>query len=179
MNTNLLIAVVAVLGSLVVVEGAIICFLILNRKKFAKKVKKQNSDKSVAKREKVLRNKIADLYGEIERLEKQYNFYKKEAIRYKEKAADYAYAMEEITSLYRKACETISDYVQEGILIKNFSDSKAAYEEFSNTWRDLQVRKYVETYKLENIINDPQDLENLFGTSDMGFLSEVFEKVEA
>lgn len=168
MNTNLLIAVIAILGGVVCLQGAIICFLFANRKKFAKKVK----------REKALRNKISSLYAEVERLEKQSNHYKAESKRYKAKASEYAYAMEDIRVLYQKACTTISEYVQAGLLIKSFSESKAAYEDFLATWRDLQIRKYVQTYNLRNIIEDPEELEFLFGTSDMGFLSEVFEQVE-
>lgn len=175
MNTNLLIAVIAILGGVVCLQGAIICFLFANRKKFAKKVKKANSNKMVEKREQSYRQKISNLYGEIDRLEKQYSFYKSEAKRYKEKATDYAYAMEDVTKLYRKACETISNYVREGLLIKNFSDSVSAYEQFTSTWRDLNYRKYIETYKFSEVISQPQELEELFGTSDMGILSEVFQ----
>lgn len=176
MNTNLLLTIIAVLGSITILQGAMICFMILNRKKFSKKMKRRTS--VVKKREKTLREQIANLFGEIEKLEKQVAFYKGNMKTYKEKASEYAYAMEEIIRLYQKACTTISEYVQAGLLIKSFSESKAAYEDFLATWRDLQIRKYVQTYNLRNIIEDPEELEFLFGTSDMGFLSEVFEQVE-
>ena len=99
--------------------------------------------------------------------------------KYKDKMEDYAYAMNKVTSLYEKACTTISEYVQSGLLIREFSDSRIAYDDFQNTWKDLQFRKYIRTYKLGDIVNEPEELKFLFGTSDMGFLSEIFSKIEA
>lgn len=172
---NSLIMIIIVLGSAVVLEGLIIAFLIRNRKNFSKKVKKQFSDKNVVRREKGYLEKISDLYQEVERLEKQLVFYKSEVSRWKQKATEYAYAMQDIVELYSKACETISNYLREGLLIKSFSDSSSAYDHFRITWRDLQSRRFIDTYKFQEILDDPEELEFLFGTSDMNYLAEVFQ----
>ena len=167
MKENLLLV---VLIGVVMAQGAIIAYLI----DFIKKMKSRNDNKGIARKEKGYLEKISDLYEEVERLEYQLSFYKGEVAKWKEKATEYAYAMEDITVLYGKACETITNYIREGLLIRSFSDSVSAYEHFTNTWRDLNSRRFVETYKFNEILNDPQDLEDLFGTSDMEFLSEVF-----
>lgn len=180
MNTNLILAIAIVLLGLVsIAEGALIVMLIKSRKEYAKKIKRRYANKTVERTQRVLKEKINDLYEEVERLEKQLAFHKGEVRRYKEQMSEYAYAMNKVTVLYEKACTTISEYVQSGLLIREFSDSRIAYDDFQNTWRDLQFRKYIKTYKLGDIINEPTELEFLFGTSDMEFLSEIFNKIEA
>lgn len=180
MNTNLiLIIAVALLGLISIAEGALIVMLIKSRKDYAKKIKRKYANRNVNRTIKALREKVSDLNEEVERLENQLDFQKSETKRFKDKIGDYAYAYNKITSLYEKACTTISEYVQSGLLIRQFSDSRTAYDDFQNTWKDLQFRKYIRTYKLGDIVNEPEELEFLFGTSDMGFLSEIFSKLEA
>ena len=180
MNTNLiLIIAVALLGLISIAEGVLIVMLINSRKDYAKKIRRKYIDRNVDRTVKTLKEKIRDLSEEVERLEQQLDFHKGEVRRYKDKMEDYAYAMNKVTSLYEKACTTISEYVQSGLLIREFSDSRIAYDDFQNTWKDLQFRKYIRTYKLGDIVNEPEELKFLFGTSDMGFLSEIFSKIEA
>lgn len=166
---------IVVLAIAALFEGGVIFCLVEGRISFAKKMKKQYLDKNVAIREKGYLTKISDLYEEVERLEKQLTFYKGELVRWKEKAADYAHAMQDIAELYSKACGTISDYLREGLLIKSFSNSSSAYDHFNMTWKDLQNRRFIETYKFHDILDNPEQLEQLFGTCDMEYLSQVFQ----
>lgn len=175
MKEILLLIVIAVLSTVVIAQGIVIYFLIKNRRNYARKIKRQNTDKAVARREKGYLEKISNLYSEVERLEGQLSFYKNEVTKWKQKASEYAYAMQDIVALYSKACETISNYLREGYLIRNISDSQSGYEHFKTTWRDLQNRRFIDTYKFNEILDDPDELEFLFGTSDMNYLAEVFQ----
>lgn len=165
---------IVVLAIAALFEGGVIFCLVENRASFAKKIKDKYLDKNVARKEKGYLTKISDLYEEVERLEKQLVFHKDEIVRWKSKAHDYAYAMQDVAELYGKACGTISDYLREGLLVKSFSQSKSAYEDFHTTWKDLQDRRFIDTYKFQEILDNPNELEYLFGTSDMNVLTEVF-----
>lgn len=166
---------IVVLAIAALFEGGVIYCLVKRNKSFIKKVKTLYLDKNVARREKNYLTKISDLYEEVERLEKQLSFHKDELVKWKEKASEYAYAMQDIVELYSKACGTISNYLREGLLIKDFSNSSSAYEQFNMTWTDLQNRRFIETYKFQNILDNPEQLEYLFGTCDMEYLSQVFK----
>lgn len=172
---NILLLMVVVLSTVVVLQSVVIGVLVANRKKFAAKIKQKYDVIKVENRNMNYRKKIADLYGEIDSLQRSFNKCNEDKIEYKIKANDYAYAMDKITKLYQVACGTISSYIQSGLLIKDFSENRHAYEDFVNIWRGLQDRQYVRVYKLNQIIDNPKDLEYLFGTSDRGFLSEVFK----
>lgn len=170
-----LIIIIVMLSIVIIVQGSIIVFLLKNRRDYAKKVKRHHSDSNVARREKGYLEKISDLYSEVERLEQQLSFYKNEVVKWKQKATEYAHAMQDIVELYSKACGTISDYLREGLLIKSFSESSSAYDHFRITWKDLHSRRFIETYKFQEILDDPKELEFLFGTSDMSYLAEIFQ----
>lgn len=173
---NGLLVLIAVLVLIVIVQGVIIVRLLNVKNNYAKRIKRR---REVEKKKDL---KIASLRAKVEEMQKEFSnvdgstyFHEKEAKKWKKEAREYAYAMQNIVELYGKACETISNYLREGLLIRSFSENTSSYEYFTTTWRDLQSRRYIETYKFRDILDDPEELEFLFGTSDMNYLAEVFQ----
>lgn len=172
---KILIVIITILSVVTVIQGAAIALLIQSRKDFANKIKRKYSCNIVQRKEKGYISKISNLYADVERLERQLHLYKAEMKVWKQKTNIYASEMKQVTLLYSKSCETISNYLREGLLIKSFSDSHVAYEQFKLTWQSLQDRNIVEVFKFQDLLDDSDDLEYLFGTADMQYLSKVFQ----
>lgn len=173
MNT-ILVFIATLFGLASLLEGCLIIFLIRDKRHFASKVKTKASE-TIFKQTTKYSQEVNSLRKEMRELRRQQFYCRKELNKWKQKARDYAFAMQDISELYSKACGAISDHLREGFLIKSFSDSDLAYEHFNATWKNLQYRKVIQTYNFQDILDCPDDLEYLFGTSDLNALSEVFQ----